>query len=223
MIGIPKHHDDNSQPNEDWMSTFSDMTTLMLGFFILLASISKIDMNRFEQVAAGVAKGVGNRDIVTPIENLRQEVQEILVQMNVDETSSVGTDANGVVIEFASSSFFEPGSAELRENAMPILSRVADTLNADLYKNFQVEVQGHTDDTPVHTPQFPSNWELSASRATGVVRFFLDRQMNPTRLRAVGMADVAPKVPNRDPFGNPLPANREINRRIVIRVNPNRS
>ncbi len=208
--------------DEEWMATFSDMTTLLLAFFILLASISKVDMALYEQVQAGMAKGVGKRDIETPIENLKQEVKEILVQMNVDETSSIGSDTTGVVIEFASSSFFDPGSATLRDEALPILRRVADTMNADLYKNFQLEVQGHTDDTPIHTPQFPSNWELSSARATGVVRYFIELQVAPARLRAVGMADVSPKVPNLDPFGNPLPANREINRRIVIRVNPSR-
>ena len=117
------------------------------------------------------------------------EVKQILVEMNVQETSSLGSDSAGVIIEFASSSFFDPGSATLREEAKPILKRVADTLNADVYKNFQVEVQGHTDDTPIHTPQFPSNWELSAERATGVVRYFLEQSITPTRLRAVGFAD----------------------------------
>ncbi|SBV93515.1 Flagellar motor rotation protein MotB [uncultured Alphaproteobacteria bacterium] len=208
--------------DEDWMTTYADMVTLLLGFFILLASISKVDMALFEQVQAGMAKGVGKRDIETPLENLKREVKEILVEMNVDETSSIGSDSSGVIIEFASSSFFDPGSAVLRDTAKPILSRVADTLNADIYKNFQVEVQGHTDDTPIHNAQFPSNWELSAARATGVVRYFLEQKMVPARLRAVGLADVAPKVPNLDPFGNPLPQNREINRRIVIRVNPDR-
>ena len=207
---------------DDWIGTFADMVTLLLGFFILLASISKVDMALFEQVQAGMAKGVGKRDIETPLENLKREVKEILVEMNVRETSSIGSDSSGVIIEFASSSFFDPGSATLRNDAKPILKRVADTLDADIYKNFQIEVQGHTDDTPIHSPQFPSNWELSAARATGVVRYFIEQKMAPTRLRAVGLADVAPKVPNLDPFGNPLPVNREINRRIVIRVNPNR-
>ncbi len=219
---IPRKPRKSPQIDEEWMATFSDMTTLLLAFFILLASISKVDMALYEQVQAGMAKGVGKRDIETPIENLKQEMKEILVQMNVDESSSIGSDSSGVVIEFASSSFFDPGSANLRPEALPILGRVADTMNADLYKNFQIEVQGHTDDTPIHTQQFPSNWELSSARATGVVRYFLTQQVTPARLRAVGMADVSPKVPNLDPFGNPLPANREINRRIVIRVNPSR-
>jgi len=219
---IQRKQSKQTEPEDDWMTTFSDLVTLLLAFFVLLAAISKVDIAKFEQVQAGMAKGVGKRDVQTPLQSLQKEMQEVIVDMNVDETSSVGTDSSGILIEFASSSFFNPGSAQLRPEAAPILSQIINTLNADMYKNFQVEVQGHTDDTPISTPQYPSNWELSAARATGVVRYFIAGGMNPPRMRAVGMADIAPKVPNLDPFGNPLPINREINRRIVIRVIPAR-
>jgi len=219
---IQRKQSKQTEPEDDWMTTFSDLVTLLLAFFVLLAAISKVDIAKFEQVQAGMAKGVGKRDVQTPLQSLQKEMQEVIVDMNVDETSSVGTDSSGILIEFASSSFFNPGSAQLRPEAAPILSQIVNTLNADMYKNFQVEVQGHTDDTPISTPQYPSNWELSAARATGVVRYFIAGGMNPPRMRAVGMADIAPKVPNLDPFGNPLPINREINRRIVIRVIPAR-
>ena len=187
---IPRKPPRRPQSGEDdWVGTFADMVTLLLGFFILLASISKVDMALFEQVQAGMAKGVGKRDIETPLENLKREVKEILVEMNVQETSSIGSDSAGVIIEFASSSFFDPGSATLRNDAKPILKRVVDTLNADIYKNFQVEVQGHTDDTPIHSQQFPSNWELSAARGDrrgALLHRTADDADTPTRGRAGG-------------------------------------
>ncbi len=220
LKAAPKNKKQNQE--EGWMTTYSDLVTLLLAFFVLLASISKVDIAKFEEVQAGMAKGVGKRDVETPLQSLKKEMQEIIVDMNVQETSSIGSDSSGIQIEFASSSFFAPGSAVLRETAKPLLGRVSMTLNSDLYSAFQVEVQGHTDDSPINTPKFPSNWELSSARATGVVRYFISTQMSPSRLRAVGMADIAPKVPNRDPFGNPLPINREINRRIVVRVIPAR-
>jgi chemotaxis protein MotB len=73
---------------------------------------------------------------------------------------------------------------------------------------------------PIQTQLFPSNWELSAARATAVVRLFSDAKVNPARMKAIGYADVMPKVPNRDPNGNPLPANQSINRRVVVKVMP---
>ena len=74
--------------------------------------------------------------------------------------------------------------------------------------------------TPIHTARFPSNWELSAGRATGVVRFFIDEGMQTHRLKAAGFAETRPKVPNRDAQGAPISENQAINRRVLIRVYP---
>jgi len=80
--------------------------------------------------------------------------------------------------------------------------------------------RGHTDDAPINTPRFPSNWELSTARATGVVRFLISADVQPERLKAAGYADVRPKFRNRELFGEPIPENRTKNRRISIRLNP---
>lgn len=208
------------EADEEWMTTFADMTTLMLCFFVLLASISKVDTVMFEQVKAGVAKGIGNRDSETPVENLRQEMQEVLKSLKVEDQVGIGTDTQGVTLEMATGSFFAPGSAEFGPEAGPILGKISATLAADRYIGFQVEVQGHTDDTPIHTPQYPSNWELSAGRASAVVRYFLQAGIEPSRMKAVGLADTSPKVPNRGPNGEALEQNQEINRRVVVRIYP---
>lgn len=206
--------------SEDWMVTFADMVTLLLAFFVLLASISKVDLVLFEQVQAGLAEGLGAEAKERPIETLKKELAETVESMQVEDVVGLGEDSRGVTIEFASAGFFEPGSAELNPAALPILTRVAATLMGERYVGFQIEVQGHTDDTPISTERFPSNWELSAARAASVVRFFGKQGIHPPRMSAIGLADVAPKVPNRDPFGEPLPNNQEINRRVVVRVSP---
>lgn len=209
-----------AESEDDWLTTFADIATLMLAFFVLLAAISKVDPVLFEQVKAGMAKGIGQRDIERPIEALRNDITAAIELMKVDDVIGLGVDQQGLVIEFASAAFYEPGSAALREETVPILERMAVTLGSMKYRNFQIEVQGHTDDTPINTPIFPSNWELSAARATRVVRFLEDVGLPSQRMRAVGLADTAPKVPNRDPEGNPLPNNQEINRRVAVRVMP---
>jgi chemotaxis protein MotB len=206
--------------SEDWMTTFADMVTLLLAFFVLLTAISKVDTVLFEQVKAGMAKGIGKRDVDTPVTQLRKEMEEAIKSLKVQEEVGIGTDSQGVTLEFAASSFYQPGSAEIRDEAIPILNRVAATINADRYQGFQVEVQGHTDNTPISTPLYPSNWELSAARATRVVRFFEQAGTLASRMRAIGLADTAPKVPNTGPYGDPLPQNQEINRRIVVRIHP---
>lgn len=205
---------------EDWMGTFADMATLLLTFFILLASISKVDQVAYEKMQASMAEGIGNRKVDTPIESVRQEMAEVLKSLQVDDSVGLGTDSQGVTLEFAASSFYAPGSAEFLEEAVPILNKIALTLTASKYNGFLFEIQGHTDDTPIHTLQYPSNWELSGARASRVVRYFLDIGIAPERMRSVGLADTAPKVPNRDPQGSVLPQNQEVNRRVVVRIFP---
>ena len=82
----------------------------------------------------------------------------------------------------------------------------------------QVELDGHTDDNPVSSPNYPSNWELSAARAASVARLFIKLGMDPTRVEVVGFGDTRPKVANRDSQGRPLPANQAINRRVTVHV-----
>jgi chemotaxis protein MotB len=91
-------------------------------------------------------------------------------------------------------------------------------LNDPKYADIQDEIDGHTDDQPVATQQYPSNWELSAARAGAVARLFLALGMQPTRVEIVGFGDTRPKVANRDAQGRPLPANQAINRRVTVHV-----
>ena len=120
--------------------------------------------------------------------------------------------------EMPSAAFFDSGSAVLSKSGQSILRNVADSLKTEEYKTYQVTVEGHTDDTPIHTLQFPSNWELSTARASSVVHYLLDQEIPAQRLRAAGYADTFPKAPNRDSTGKPIAANRAENRRVVIRL-----
>ncbi len=119
-----------------------------------------------------------------------------------------------IVIEFVSAVFYDSGSAIVKPTAVPVIRQLAEVLNNQHYDDFQIEVQGHTDDVPIHTPQFPSNWGLSAARATGVVRSLIALGVIPNRLRALSFADIAPKVSNRAPDGTPLLQNQDINCRL---------
>jgi chemotaxis protein MotB len=205
---------------EDWMTTYADMVTLLLAFFVLLASISKVDIVLFEQVKAGMAKGIGNREVQQPLDQIKVEMEDLVSELQIDDIVGVGNDTQGLVLDFAGSGFYKPGTAEIREEAIPILKRVAATLQQRKYERFQVEVQGHTDDSPISSSLFPSNWELSGARAARVVRFFIDEGVKTTRLKSIGFADTIPKVPNHGPDGTPIPMNREINRRVVVRIYP---
>jgi len=120
--------------------------------------------------------------------------------------------------EMTGPAFFDSGSATLREDGKSILRGVAVQLASAQYDGYQIVVEGHTDDAPIATQQFSSNWELSMARAAAVVHFLLDQGIPATKLRAAAYGDTRPKVPNRDVNGNVIPGNQAENRRVIIKL-----
>lgn len=221
MMGDRRFHPPKPEEREDWLLSYADMITLLLAFFVLLLSMSKLDAVKMETVSGGMAREIGGHENARPIEALKGDMANVMRGLKLDESKvSMGTDDRGLVLDLDAGTFFEPASAQLAEEYVPALLKMGETLNSPRYSAFQVEVDGHTDDTPVSTPVYPSNWELSAARATMVVRVLVQVGMAPTRLEAVGYADTRPKVPNRDAQGRPLPRNQAINRRVTLHIFP---
>jgi chemotaxis protein MotB len=114
-----------------------------------------------------------------------------------------------VEIEINASALFNQGEADIQPEAKKTLADAAKVLGDNEYA---IEVEGHTDNLPISTAKFPSNWELSSARASSVVRLFIDQGVIAKRLKAVGSADNQPVVPNDSPEG------RARNRRVTITV-----
>jgi flagellar motor protein MotB len=119
-------------------------------------------------------------------------------------------------IAFDSTALFGRASATLNSSGKVILQEVIGNLKSEDYRDYMVTIEGHTDDAPINTVQFPSNWELSTARAAAVVRFFVEQGVSAQRLRAAGYADTRPLQPNRDDAGIEMPDNQTKNRRVVI-------
>jgi chemotaxis protein MotB len=120
----------------------------------------------------------------------------------------------------AGGAFFKPGTAQLNEIAIPVLEKITNMIKQEKFKLYNIEVEGHSDPTPISSEMFPSNWELSSARASTVVRFFGESDINFLKMKAVGFAETRPKVPNFDQKGEPILENQQTNRRISIRVYP---
>ena len=142
---------------------------------------------------------------IQEMERLKQELEETVAQ--VENRIVVEVDQRGVILRFQDSVLFDSGKAVLKEEAYEILNVVGEILN-DLENNIRVE--GHTDNLPINTPQFPSNWELSTSRATNVLRFLLEFGIEPGKLSAVGYGEYHPIAENGNEDG------RSKNRRVDI-------
>ncbi|MEK9671277.1 MAG: flagellar motor protein MotB [Rhodospirillaceae bacterium] len=205
---------------EDWMTTYADAITLLMCFFVMMLTFAEYNMPAFEEAAAAIKDKIGGSDTASPTEKLKIDVEDVVFQMQADQAVKVTKDSKGVVIELASNAFYKPGTAELNEAAIPALEKIAKTIAAPRYATYNITIEGHTDDEPIKTQMFPSNWELSTARAARVVRFFAEGDfVAPLKLSAAGFADQKPKVPNRDAEGNPIPENRATNRRTTLRIN----
>lgn len=204
--------------SEDWMGTYADAITLLMAFFVMLLSFTKYDIPAFEELSSALAANVGNRAQQTTTQSLKIDVQDIVYSMQADQVVTVGGDSKGVTIELQSNAFYKPGSAEIVPAAIPVLKKIAETLASPRYELYNVEIEGHTDDDPINSKMFPSNWELSTARSAAVVRLFGDNNLVLNRMKAAGFAETRPKVPNRDLNSKPIPENQATNRRVILRL-----
>ena len=124
---------------------------------------------------------------------------------------------NGVELNLRGAAFFDLASAEIKPSGLPLLRDIATTLAGTPYK---ITVEGHTDNLPIESWLYPSNWELSSARASRVARYLIDNGVPRQHLRVEGLADTQPVAPNDDANGRPIPENQAKNRRVVILVSP---
>lgn len=203
-----------------WLLTYADMITLLMAFFIMMYSMSVINLSKFRNVAISIRSGFGGvipgqaKSILSssgqlsikpsPLEGDTTGVAWQIVkplQNYIDQepaakrTVRVFLDDRGLVVSLPSDKLlFESGRAEIRPGADPILGRVAGIIRS---VTNDIRVEGHTCNLPTKTSLFPSNWELSTARATRVVRYMIDQEkIPPKRLSAAGYADTKPIGPN---------------------------
>lgn len=152
---------------------------------------------------------IGN-DVET---HLKEVVEEIKTSIRAqgggpDQGISVYTSQQGLIISIADKVLFNPGQAAIREEVKPFLDKIAKAL---LKTHENIRVEGHTDNMPISTPQFPSNWELSTGRSTSIIRYFLaNYSFDPQKLSAAGYGEYRPLAPNDTEAG------RIRNRRVDI-------
>ncbi|MDR9416656.1 MAG: flagellar motor protein MotB [Gracilimonas sp.] len=203
----------------EWLLTYSDMITLLLAFFAVLIAVSHVDINLWEQMKQGLRSEVNKQENVrTPLAEVKKDLDEKLAEEREAGQVSITLDRDGIKLFFNSSSFYNSGEARLLPTGQGIINKVTEAMNELGYYQFNVDVEGHTDNVPISTERFPSNWELSVARASGIVKYFIEEGIEGDRLKASGYADTQPVVPHTDSLGVDIVENRALNRRIVIRI-----
>lgn len=246
-----------------WQSTFADLMNLLLCFFVLLFSMSTVDAQKFELIAASFSKTfsiftsgsttvgegvmIGNGvsqlpeldDFVNNVgqmaentpemeklddiqnavkeeglkqsEELAERIEEAVKESNIDKDIEMEVTAQYVQLTMKGSLLFNSGSSALKEESLPVLSRVGVIL--ERFASGTIEIEGHTDNVPISGGRFASNSELSSARALSVFNYLMDNtRLDPARIKYSGRGEYVPIADNTTEEG------RAKNRRVEIRI-----
>ncbi len=223
----------------DWIMTYGDLMTLLLVFFVLIVSFSTLDVVKYRELVGSLEEAFGSKNrpaaplvsedtppFTMPVQmdafptqveaeiretervKVEEDLARLIEEMGPEAPLELVESPEGLRLRMQGHVIFSLASAELSMEALPILAELAPILGRYPYR---IWVEGHSDDLPIQTLVYPSNWELSAARAGSVVRHMIDRVgLQRNRLAAVGYADTRPIMPNSDE------ASRAANRRVEI-------
>lgn len=199
------------QHKDRWLISYADLVTLLLALFIVMYAAS--DRERAKQVAAGFSAENGGSGVLPGSEAQEDKDKEIerrlLSHPVLVERVKVQQTDRGLVVSLAEAGFFAPGEADLSPDAVKAIEAIAESLRD---ASVPIRVEGHTDSTPISNSRFPSNWELSTSRASTVLVRLTQTGIAPERLSAAGYGGFQPVADNGSPEG------RARNRRVDVVV-----
>ncbi len=202
--------------SERWLLTYADLITLLLGLFVILYAMSQVDSGKYSRVVQALGGMFGNTvmleggNSVLPNqrEDIEARVRSAMYEDLQNQMVSVSQDTRGVVVHLAEELLFPSGSATLKGaslSRLDLLGAVLKTLSNEL------RIEGHTDDVPISTAAFPSNWHLSVARAMTVGDYLMGRiNLDPERVTIVGYSQYKPLEPNT------TAENKAKNRRVDI-------
>lgn len=220
--------DEPEADDESWMLTYTDVVTLLLTLFVMLFLLANLDDEGYTSFTKALSEAAGGdpptssqirhveniedvaeaSDSLIPadssavVDNIRSQIAD----EGLEDLLSLDVIENSVSLQIKDNVLYSFGSADLTAEGQVVLEKLTPVLNGS---GGQISVEGHTDNIPISTPRFPSNWDLSAARASTVVRQLIVQGIAPDRLRAVGYADTKPVAGNETPDGQAQ--NRRVN------------
>ncbi|MBQ5939613.1 flagellar motor protein MotD [Massilia sp. AB1] len=232
---------DDEQPHESherWLISYADFITLLFAFFVVMYAISIVNEGKYRVLSDALGDAFGGRgaartvntqvEPVLPLSHivnrkrnemarrerekmavLARDLSATLLPLVKSGQVRVTQNARGISVEINASVLFGQGEAVLGRDANEILRAVGGLLRNDSHR---IEVEGHTDNVPIASAVYPSNWELSAARASSVVRLFIDSGVGEARLSAIGYAATRPVASNADATGQAR------NRRVAVMI-----
>jgi chemotaxis protein MotB len=237
-----RRHEEEHENHERWLVSYADFITLLFAFFVVMYAISTLSESKYKVLSDSLLQAFRHDRVVTaqttglaPINRtnpgpprkaqrptnvvrIQQEQKLLSIAQKITDALRALMQSgqvkltqlpHGLAVEINASVLFAPGQANLQPDVVPSLVDVAHTLAG---VDNVVHIEGHTDNLPIQTPLYPSNWELSGARASSVVRLFAANGVDPARLRAVGFAENHPVDTNDTAEG------RQRNRRVTLLI-----
>lgn len=225
---------------DEWLTTYGDLVTLLLCFFVLLFSMSSVDAQKFKSIANSLrvsfagGSSVGmlqNGDSLVdlkeipkeneeekevqkedPMEQIYNRVQKIIISEGLSDQITVKKTERGVLLAFSDDVLFDKGQADLKTEVKKTLYSFGEILKK---YDKKIRIEGHTDNIPIKNYKFDSNWELSTDRAISVVKYYteelpVNERISPNAFEVAGLAEYSPVAPND------TEENRQKNRRIEM-------
>ena len=221
-----KNPGDSSGPG--WEIIYTGFVLILLCFFIMLSAFSNIEQAKVIQFVRSFANAVqilpwGKKfesgRVVLPesadLVDSRSDMSKILKELNLlsnkfdlNEEIQIVLSREGIMMRLSELVLFDSGVATISAQGRPLLDKIGAIIAPT---DYIIRIEGHTDNLPIHTDQFPSNWDLSTARAVNVLRYLIEsHRIDAQRLAAVGFGEFQPLV------SNDTPANRAKNRRVEM-------
>ena len=227
---------ESDEPTDRWLVSYADFITLLFAFFVVMYSISNVNVGKYRVLSdsvmtafsaqssspfpigsqlgisvqrAPIAVGLIGQTGLVSMKETAATLDNRLKKWVKKGMVAVSGNEKWLEIEIQSQLLFKTGDSVLSANAQQVLSELSEVLKTT--KN-PLYVSGYTDNVPINTGRFPSNWELSSARSASVVRGLAANGINPARMGAIGYGEFRPIV------ANDSEENRQKNRRVVIRV-----
>jgi chemotaxis protein MotB len=201
-------------PDETWLTSYGDLMTILLVFFVLLISASQVSSIEFEKIKNAFKAPDPDEQSISKIYDALMERIEV---HHLSDVVRVEEDDKTIAITLPGQMLFDLGESRLKGETLPVLSEIAAVLS-ELPTYARVAIEGHTDDNPVGDKVYTSNWHLSALRAVAVLEHLDLSGGCHGKCEVRGFGEYKPKLENRNPDGIVLPENQQQNRRVVIRV-----
>lgn len=237
-----RRYQEEHENHERWLVSYADFITLLFAFFVVMYAISSLNEGKYRVLSNSLTGAFGKVMVVPqpalatqdelkiklpplPIEKRRntevpqrerermttmaKDIMNLLEPLVRDGKVRVSQSSRGITVEINASLLFATGEASLAADSSQALRAIAGVLKND---NHAIQIEGHTDNLPIKNPVFPSNWELSAARASAVARLFTENGVEEQRVTAIGHAAKLPVGDNLTPEG------RARNRRVSVQI-----